>query len=604
MAIVVLDFETAYDTQYSLSRMTTEEYVTDPRFQVIGVAAKVDGGETRAATGKQVTKFLHSLELHKHLLVCQNTMFDGLILQHHYNIIPRRYGDTMMLAQVLVKPFQRSVSLGEVVKFLGLGEKGTEVYNTKGKWLDDFTPAELRRFMDYCVNDVNLTYDVYRTLAPKLPLSEHHIMDLTLRMYLQPRLNLDATVLAEHLNAVRARKEHLLNNLPLGLTKDDLMSNNKLVDALESLGVEVPMKESPTTRKPTPALAKNDPGFKQMIEDYAEDEQVTAVLMARTGVKSTIEETRTERLLNIANTVGKFRVPLRYFGAHTGRYGGMEKINAQNFPRVDKSRMRFGVVAPRGHLVVAADLAQIEARLTAWLARQFDLLEQFRQGRDVYSEFATLVYKRPISKADKTERFVGKTSILGLGYGMGPPKFRATLAKDDIKIPLTEATRVVNTYRGTYYHIPDLWRYLDSCIGTMAGGGKQYVRCVMMARKCAVLPNGVALIYHDLQSPYGDNWTYSHGGITKTLWGGKLAENIVQALARLVIMEQMLEIYRRLKLRPVLQVHDELVYVIPKGEAHDVKLGLTEIMTTPPEWAPDLPVAVEVAFGKSYGECK
>jgi DNA polymerase len=536
-------------------------------------------------------------------LVCQNTLFDGLILEHHYGIVPRRYGDTMMLSQVFVKPFQRSISLKEAAKFLNLGEKGDEVYNTKGKWLDDFTPAELRRFMDYCVNDVELTHALYHTLAPRFPVSEHHVMDLTLRMFMQPRLKLDPTVLAEHLNSVRQRKEHLLNNLPMGLTKDDLMSNPKLAAALEALGVEPPVKTSPTTGKLTYAFAKNDPGFKQMVEDYADDEQVTAVLMARTGVKSTIEETRTERLLDIANRTGKFRVPLRYYGAHTGRYGGMEKINAQNLPRVDKSRMRYGVVAPKGHVIVAADLAQIEARLTAWLAQQLDLLEQFRQGRDVYSEFATRVYNRPITKENKVERFVGKTSILGLGFGMGPPKFRATLAKDDIRIELTESVRVVSAYRNTYYRIPLMWKYLDECLNVMTGGGKQYLRCVMLARKAVILPNGMPLIYHDL-SNNGSGWAYSHGGITKTLWGGKMAENIVQALARIIIMEQMLAIYKELKLRPVLQVHDELVYVIPKPDAPAASDTMGQIMSMPPEWAPDLPVAVEINSGHSYGECK
>ena len=146
---------------------------------------------------------------------------------------------------------------------------------------------------------------------------------------------------------------------------------------------------------------------------------------ARKAVKSRIAETRAQRFIDATHDDGTISVPLRYYAAHTGRFGGTEKINMQNMPR--NSELRKALCAPPGHLVFVADLSNIEARMLAWLADEDDLLAQFAAGDDIYSNLATEIYGRPINKHDDpTERFVGKTAVLGLGYGMGANKFRAT----------------------------------------------------------------------------------------------------------------------------------------------------------------------------------
>src|SRR5690606_584365 len=303
---------------------------------------------------------------------------------------------------------------------------------------------------------------------------------------------------------------------------------------------------------------------------------------------------RSQRLLNIARDRGHFRVPLRYYAAHTGRYGGMEKINAQNFPRVDKSRMRFGVVAPKGHVILAADLAQIEARITAWLAGQKNLLTGFRNREDIYSDFASTAFGIPTVKdrspEDKHRRFVGKTCILGLGFGMSAARLKATLRKDNVKMELHETERLVQVYRVKYSAIPALWRTLDNIIPLMAAGQSWYaVGPCMAGPKHIKLPNDMALVYHGLEqvsTPKYSGWVYRFAGETRTLWGGKVTENVVQALARILVMEHMLEIKKQLGIRPALQQHDELNYVLRESEADQYAREIGRIMRVAPQWAP------------------
>lgn len=606
--IVTLDFETFYSNDYSLTRMSTEDYVTDPRFEVILVSAKIDDGPVEWFTGtmKETHKWLSKLDIPSSGLVCHNAMFDGLILKHHFHIAPKFYFDTAQMAQAVLKPYVRSVSLESCLEYCKLGiSKGTEVKNMMGRSRDSLSRIESQRYGEYGKTDVEGTYRLWRFLMPQMTEEELVVADLTHRMYLEPQLELDATLLAEILAEVRAKKEQLMASISEQVTRTQLMSNEQFAGLLRAQGVEVPMKVSPLTGNVSLALAKSDTGFKQMQEDYADDPYVSALLAARLGIKSTIEETRTERLLQIAMRYPKLRVPLRYYAAHTGRYGGTEKINLQNPPRIDKSRLRFAIRAPKGHVMLAADLSQIEARITAWLARQWDLVEQFKQKRDVYSEFATIAYQRPITKANKTERFVGKTCILGLGYGMGSTKLKSTLFKDSVRVTEAESTKLVNTYRTTYALIPQLWRYLDTCIGYIHhGAGSMKIGPCETIKGGVMLPNDMPLIYHQLNQNSEGQWVYRFGYEVRTLWGGKLTENIVQALARIVIVENMLTIEKELGLRPVLQVHDELDYVIPEAEADATAQAITRIMSVPPAWAENLPVAVEVNYGPTFGDCK
>ena len=614
MRFVVIDFETYYDDQYSLSRISTEEYVRDPRFEVMLVGIKINNDPPYWITGTkaEIGEHLHSLKLYNCMVCCHNTMFDGLILAIHWGIIPYMYTDTMCLAQAQLKPFNRSISLDSCLKHLDLGiKKGTQVHNMKGRTRASLSKQEMNDYGQYCMDDCEGEFRLFKYLAPQFPKSELEIIDITLRMYLLPSLELDPTLLAEQLQEIQAKQAQTLNSLPADVTQADLMSNPKFAEVLRRYGVEPPLKISPTTGASAYAFAKTDTAWKELEEDWEDDPIVSVLLKARVGAKSTLEESRTQRLISNARQFDKFRVPLRYYAAHTGRYGGMDGINVQNFPRIDKSRMRFAIRAPKGHVVLAADLAQIEARITAWLAGQKDLLDAFRNDKDIYSEFASTAFGietiKDRSPADKKRRFVGKTCILGLGFGMSDARLRATLRKDGVKFEIADCMKFVQTYRSKYWKIPSLWRTFDNYVGVMAGAGKANVGPVVMMHNTIVLPNSMALVYNNLrtmQSEKYSGWVYNFSGEVRTLWGGKITENVVQALARNLVMEYMLRIKHTIGIIPALQQHDELDYVIPEKYAEKVKAVVTKLMQVPPSWAPDLPVKVEINYGATLGDCK
>lgn len=320
MDLITLDFETYYDREYSLSKMTTEEYIRDPRFQVIGVSTKVNDEPAVWVTGKasDVLAHLRQFDWDNAMMLCQNTMFDGAIMTWRCGIKPKALADTMLMSRAL-HGVEVSHSLKALAERYGVGQKGTEVLNALGKRRTDFTASDLASYGRYCVNDVELTYDIFqRMMAAGFPRDELKLIDLTLRMFTDPVLELDRAHLEKHLVEVVARKEKLLSEAGIE-DKKDLMSNQKFADMLRGLGVEPPMKVSPTTGKETFAFAKGDEEFIALTEH--EDDRVQALMAARLGNKSTIEETRTQRFIDIAKR-GPLPVPIRYYAAHTGRWGG------------------------------------------------------------------------------------------------------------------------------------------------------------------------------------------------------------------------------------------------------------------------------------------
>ena len=620
MDIVTIDFETYYDREYSLSKMTTESYIRDDRFEVIGVAIKVNNHPTDWYSGSNVGQFLRSLDYSDKAILCHNTAFDGAILSWHYNIKPKLWLDTLSMA----RPFHNSTvggSLKALANHYGIGQKGTEVLDALGKRRKDFTPEELDRYAGYCVNDVDLTYTLFKKLKAGFPVSELLIIDQTLRMYTEPTIVLDTQVLAQHLEKVKQDKSDLLSGLGLvGLSeaqiKKALMSNQIFAKLLQRLGVEPPMKLSAKTGKASLAFAKTDKPFTNLLEH--EDPRVQNLVAARLGTKSTIEETRTENLMQVAER-GRLPIMLNYYGAHTGRFSGGDKMNLQNLPR--NGAIREALCAPEGELLIACDSSQIEARMVAYLAGQDDLVQAFREGRDVYSEFASDVYGKTITKKDKVERFVGKTCILGLGYGMGAAKFRNTLALGmggiSVDIDENEAERIVRLYRQKNHKIVSLWQKCGQALtGMLAGGSGQVCNLVPYDSEGIILPNTLRVRYPALRNTgngfeyIGDarafrKWTESKGTVDvewTRIYGGKVTENIVQAMARIVVAEQMAAIGR--KYHVAFQVHDEVIISAPVEGATDAQQFVETKMSTPPSWAPDLPVACESGVGKNYGEAK
>jgi DNA polymerase len=613
MAFITLDFETYYAKDFSLTKMTTEEYVNDSRFQVIGVGIKVDDGETRWVT-KNIKEELNKINWGESALLCHNMMFDGAILAFKYGIVPAYYFDTLCMARA-VHGVDAGGSLSALVTRYNLGEKGTEVVNALGKRREDFTPEDLAKYGDYCINDVDLTYALFGHLASGFPQSEFELIDMTLRMYTEPVLHVDDGLLTERLEEVKHEKATLLQGLMVALDAADeeevrkkLASNKQFAQVLEEHNVKAPLKISPTTGKETYALAKNDEGFIALTE--YEDPFIQQLCAVRLGTKSTIEESRIERFIGIgARNKGRIPIPLKYYGAHTGRWAGSDAVNFQNLPSRDKKKkaLKNAVLAPPKHYVINSDSSQIEARVLAWLAGQKDVTEQFRKGEDVYSIFASKVYGKPISKETPVERFVGKTCVLGLGYGTGAKKLQHTLKTQPpgADLPEEECKRIVDLYRQENNCITDFWEECDYALKQMMGGKfdrrKLANGCIAYSPEGVWLPNGLCIRYPNLRIE-DKSVTYDSRRGAISIWGGAMTENIVQALARIVVGEQMLKI-REAGYRPVLTVHDSVVCIVHKEDIDDAMVTITSIMSTAPDWAGGLPVACEAKYGESYGEC-
>ena len=607
MKVITLDFETYYSQQFSLSKMTTEEYIRSPEFEVIGVAVQVDDGTPVWFSGnKEKTKgFLDGLKLDENIVVAHNAMFDCAILSWIFDIRPKRIVDTLSMARA-IHGTEVGGSLKVLAEHYGVGEKGTEVLNALGKRRIDFDAQSLQLYGEYCINDVALTYSIFNKMVGSFPITELRLIDLTIRMFTEPALELNRVLLAEHLTNVLKEKEQLMS--VVDVDREELMSNDKFAEILKKFGVEPPTKISPKTGKEAWAFAKTDEEFKALLDHDNPSVQVLA--SARLGIKSTLEETRTERFIGIANR-GLLPIPLRYYAAHTGRWGGDDKVNLQNLPRT--SRLKYAIHAPDGYLMINADSSQIEARTLAWLAEQNDLVDAFEKGEDVYKIMASSIYGKPVAEITKPERFMGKTTILGSGYGMGAVKFRTQLKRDNIDLSEEEAKRIINTYRETYEWIPILWRQAGAALeAIMADQTAPLGRAgVLMVegRNGIRLPNGLYIKYPNLRKQTNaegkEEFVYDtkkgKATIPNRIYGGKVVENVCQALARIAIGDQMLQIAKKYKV--VMTVHDSVVVIVPEDEIENAVEYVEMSMRLRPKWGMDLPLNCESGYGLTYGDC-
>jgi DNA polymerase len=608
MNLITIDFETYYDRNFSLSKLTTEEYVRDGLFEIIGVGIKVNNEETQWASGKHadIKAWLQSeFDWANAMVLAHNTMFDGAILSWQLDIHPRVWLDTLCMGRAL-----HGVEVGGSLKALAerynIGVKGTEVLNALGKRRVDFTDAELSAYGDYCINDVELTYKLFNRMVRNFPKQELRVIDMTLRMFLEPKLKLDLPLLESHLLDTQTQKAKLLTDCGVG--REELMSNPKFAELLKSFGVEPPTKISLTTGKETLALAKSDEEFVALAQH--EDVRVQTLVSARLGTKSTLEETRTQRFIDIANR-GDLPVPIRYYAAHTGRWGGDDKINMQNLPSrgQNANKLKKAIIAPPGYTMIDADSSQIEARVLAWLAGQDDLVEAFTEGKDVYKKMASAIYSKPEDEISKAERFIGKTTVLGAGYGMGAVKFQAQLKTVGTEVDIDECRRIIDIYRRTNDAIVRLWRESQAMLVNLSRGdpaplGRPGVLEVVPEESAIKLPSGLLMRYDDLRFAEGEKGVEFHYKTRKgrtRIYGGKVVENICQAIARCIIAEQMLRIQKRYPV--VMTVHDAITCIAPDEQAREAQAYIEECMRWTPAWAEGLPVNCESGIGKSYGDC-
>ena len=606
---IVIDFETFYDTaaKYSLSSrdMTPENYVRDKRFDAYMVAIATDHDPVQVFATHDVGPALARIDWSKTIAIGHNAPFDGLILWERFGLRPARWVDTLALARLLY-PRSTSHSLGAVGEFLNLGVKergGLALQNMNGVKSSFFAeaPEALKLVSDYAAQDAELARVIYRTLLATNRVDDVELLgiDLAVRMSTEPVLRGDTAVLEQMVEEGKQAKDAVKH----------LRKRETWLAALAEHGI-VPEEGT--------SFAKTSPFMYGLIEQGGVVAELAEQRLLATG---TDEGVRAARLLRVHET-GPIIAGLNANGAHTGRDSGGAKRNFQNLKR--GSPMRGALVAPPGHAVVAVDLSQIEARVLARAAGQVDLVDAFANGDDPYCLFGSKLYDREITKADKDERHLSKTCVLASGYGMGGPKFQATCRKEDILISEEEAERVITTYRDAHPEIVKYWRFCDRMLQDMHkpfdDGGKirhtwkGIVYHVSKGR--IVLPSGRSLEYPGLyyaqeqgdQTPQYRCKTVLRNGVSYAkLYGGKIAENVIQAMARDVLWESQTMLHREpaaKRVRLVLRVHDELVYITPEDAAKGWIQRCYKAMTTPPEWMEDLPLDAEGGIGKSWADAK
>jgi len=620
-----IDFETYYDDVYSLKKMSAIEYVLSPQFEALGCAFTVDGDEAPAwwVDGPDLPAAFAKIDWPNTFAIAHNSLFDMLILSLRYGVVPGFYGDTLSMARNFISHSTNSVSLASIATYYGMGEKWNTLAKTKGV---NFHALKANRALHeevklYGMDDVRKCQQIYRRMMDHgFPaMSQLEIIDWVVRMVTQPQFELDMNVLAEHLAEVKAKKQALLDAAQMEQSQvGSLMSDQQLAAKFLFLGVPPPTKISKTTGKEQYAFAKTDREFTAMLEHP--EPMVQALVAARLGHKSTLEETRTERLMAIGRVSTMLPVPLKYSGAHTHRLSGEWQINLQNLTRGGK--MRKSLRAPKGKVVVSVDASQIEARINATLSGQEDLMYLFRTGEDVYASFAQEIYHEPIYKhRHPVQRFVGKTAVLSLGYGSSPPVFQAMCRNQgNVRLTDNEAAAIVALYRLKYPKICDNWRYANnSVLPSMASGvhGTLDWGPVAVHKNKIVLPSGNALQYRDLRHEFvttslagasqgSFQWIYNRGPMTHKIYGAKLVENVVQALAFIHIAEVAMRVKHMTEglLIPAHQVHDELLYVVDENLAEQVRDLVVQEMSKSPVWMPTAPLAAEGNIGVTYGDTK
>jgi DNA polymerase len=651
--VIVVDFETRWDKrEYTLSKLTTEEYIRDPRFKAFGLGWKELNSDKPAewVTQEDIPSFISQFDWSQTAVLAHNAQFDIAILSWIYGIKPAFIFDSLSMARAL-RGVEVGNSLAVLAQHYGLPPKGEAVNSSDGlEYLSYDIEQELAQ---YCLHDVFLCEAVFNRLNEEVaggyPKKELRLIDMTIKMFINPVLELDKEMLSEAIQEERTKREALLEKI--GIDEKALASNDQFAEILGKLGVNSPRKISKTTGKEAWAFAKNDALFQALLN--SDNEDVSLICEARLKVKSTLERTRAQRFLDISGR-GTLPVPLNYYGAHTGRWSASKGsgLNLQNLKR--GSFLRKAIQAPHGFKLVVCDLSQIEPRVLAYLSDYQSLLEIFSSGRDAYASFGAQMFGIPnLTKESHPDlRQSAKSALLGCGYGMGWASFSAQLLtgflgapptmydKDFAKqlgvtqqdladfvgwnrnielmenIPRTctdnellihciAAKKIIDKYREAAHPVVNLWELCSALIDRSLAGEKEHkYKCLTFAKESIILPSGLALRYPNLTAEYDERgrvqWFY--GADRKRLYGGKVVENIVQAVARCVMTDGMLRIQKRYSC--VLTVHDEVVVLVPEDEAKEATQWVLEQMIMEPSYMQGIPLDAEADSNKRYGEAK
>jgi DNA polymerase len=647
--IITVDMETYWDSkEYTLSKMTTEEYIRHEKFKSFGACVHEYGSDEpiRWLGDAELREYLDGVDWGRTAVLAHNAQFDVSIMEWRYDAHPCFIFDTLSMARAL-RGVEVGNSLAKLARDFGLPEKGTAVHSTNGVY--ELDAALERDLSEYCKHDVFLCEEIFKRLVDAYPSKELRLIDMTLKMYTRPLLQLDQPMLIKALAEEGTAREQLLQRL--GVEDAELASNPKFAELLTKLNVVPPTKTSKTTGKTTLALAKNDALFQTLLNSERED--VALLCQARLKVKSTTERTRAQRFLDIGKR-GTLPVPLSYYGAQTGRWTAAKgsAINMQNLKR--GSFLRKAIMAPEGYQLVVGDLSQIEPRVLAWLSDYEDMLNIFRAGGDPYAAFGAQMFNIPdLTKESHPDlRQSAKSALLGCGYGLGWASFASQLlvgflgappvrySKDFAKklgvdseyaeafakwdgnedklmdIPHTCSTKellhhvlaakaIIDTYRRTAYPVVAFWSLCETALHRSLVNGEELVyKCITFRKGEIELPNGMKLLYPDLRYVKDDKGRSQavYGPHATKLYAGKITNNITQALARIVMTDGMLRVSKKYPIAGT--VHDELIAVVPDDEVADAKTWVLAQMTMEPSYMRGIPLDADGGAHRRYGLAK
>jgi DNA polymerase III epsilon subunit-like protein len=637
---VYLDFETWWNEDHTLSKMSPIEYVMSPKTEIISMSIKVGDNHTDVFFGEDKIRHILSKHNWSNKMVIGHNMsgFDSMILAWRFGVRPAMWGCTAAMAR---SKYAKTcgVSLKALVKELGVGEKVDAIlHSTKGKRLADFTEAERDAMAEYNKADTEQCAALFKKLVKGFPKDELLLIHLTTQMLVNPRFVLDTGLVETALSIERSEKHKALLELAKLLRSDkieidwsdeaavaefvrsEMASAPRFAKLLESQGVEVPMKPSPTDpTKQVPALAKTDEAFLK-LQDH-KNPLVAAAARTRLSVKSTILETRLEAFLRAgAACGGKLPVPLKYCGADTtGRWSG-EHYNMQSLPRITPGKpktsdaLRNSLKAPKGHKIVVADLSGIELRVNHFLWKVEQSMDLYAKDAeaDLYKAFAAARYGIKPEDVSKEQRQLAKVAQLGLGFGAGATTFqKVAKLMGGLELSAEEAKEVVDSWRATYHAIVKGWRACHDALPYILEGTYKAIDPWGMCETelgAIRLPSGRRIYYPALRTEVDTNgkkeWWYGEGRHKARIYAGKITENLVQALARDVMADITVRLYKLYKFEPCLLVHDEYVMILPEREAESGLRVINDEMRKPPKWWPELILHSEGDIGDSYGQCK
>lgn len=623
---ILLDLETK--SEIDLTKTNPWVYSEHPSTDVIVLAYKIEGQDQVFTwfPGDPVPKEFKT----NMLFIAHNVQFEYSIFA---NVLCKKYGfpetmlnldrwiDTVPMcrchgvpgnlekATQMLQADETKMSEGKMLirKF----SKPKSVKDGVATW-HETTKEEFDLFVDYCKQDVRATEFVYNTFKNSSNWQhEKPLIDLDLWQNMTglpvdvKSCNMiidkvaEATKKAEEKAAIfgvnpRSPKQIL-----------DWLSDNKNINL-------------PDVRQDTINKRLQTETDKEVIELLT-----LRLFMSRSSVK------KFEALQNRTDSTDHIRQWILYHGAHTGRWSG-SGFQPHNMPRSKTSVKDIEVIlkdfrndkidfwdimnqakkvlpgmikAEKGKSFIIGDFAAIEARVLAWMAGQQKLIKIFQTTGKVYEDMAAKLYNCKSSDIgkDSKERQLGKTVILGCGYGIGFRKFTETCLSQGIKLNQGQAKKAVETYRSSYPEIPEFWNAAQTCfIKAVKNQGQEFKTngCMLLAqpgRLTIELPSGRKLYYYKIQySKRHNEWSHLdfRTNARKRIYGGLLVENIVQAVARDIMAHCMLEL-KYAGLSPLLHVHDEAVCYENKEEIKAKQKIFDKIMNTPPDWFKDFPLVTE-----------